>query len=101
MTEYNDELVLPESNFLELDETIFEIPESDETLAKVIDEFHRIAKKLDIFAVIEKETQGSAYYKYKFEDPSEPNFEISIYTPVPGIKTTLDNMNNENTLARY
>lgn len=87
----NNELLLPEKGF-------FDLVEEDKTLAEIITRFHTVAKNLDIIPVIENETE-EAYYKYRFEDVSEPGIDISVYTPVPSEKITKEDLTNQNTRA--
>jgi hypothetical protein len=88
-------------NFLALEPTIFDEPESYQTLANVIDSFHKIASGVELYPVIMKETRENPYHMYRFEDPKEPNLKILIYTPVLSRKPTVEFMNNRNTRAVF
>ena len=97
MTEFEEieELSLT-SKFLELDPLMFDLPDSHDTLGKIINQFNVVAEKIGVLPVIENETD-QPYYKYKFDYPFQPYFEISLYTPGPN-KT--DQMMNMNTYAK-
>ncbi len=90
------------NRFLELDKTIFQLPEADSMLSKVINQFHIVAERLDILPIIAKETLKNPYYKYRYEFFEEEIgflLDVSLYTPVPKSVSEETNMTTENTHA--